>query len=259
MQRPQEHASYKHLFQQQWSNELRRNLNGFLQELMSSEQQTVIEQMYQKYSEQEEEKEQQGNRNTTMVSQSNNQEYTQQLELNNQELLAVIQDYNLKYNQMQKKFKEFIDQSKQAVLEAQEKWYNQCKDIIHIAKDIHTQPDPDRKKDLLKKLLKYDKLYSYPLDHIISQNQDLSVFDKASMIDNELSISPIQPAGQHFNFNKSNLVKAEFAQLDFQKIHQMMIRSDQDLRTLCNVLQALRWRITKAKTAYLRREVLIQY
>jgi hypothetical protein len=46
--------------------------------------------------------------------------------------------------------------------------------------------------------------------------------------------------------------------LDFNKIHQLFL-SDANPDMLCRVLQALRWRVTKAKGAYVRREVLIQF
>ncbi|KAM3134803.1 hypothetical protein pb186bvf_013128 [Paramecium bursaria] len=107
--KPQEHPSYKHLFSNQWLLEIKGSLVKTINDLQARDQPTVLEQICGQYEE--------GQPKKQNLSQSN-QNYTTQLEINNQELLSVIQDYNLKYNQMQKKFRDYIEQSKQTMIEA---------------------------------------------------------------------------------------------------------------------------------------------
>jgi hypothetical protein len=38
---------------------------------------------------------------------------------------------------MQKRFKEFIEQSKNTMIEAQQKWYIQAKEIVFLANDVN--------------------------------------------------------------------------------------------------------------------------
>jgi hypothetical protein len=120
----------------------------------------------------------------------------------------VIQDYNLKYNQMQKKFKEFIDQSKATMIEAQQKWYTNAKEMIGLSSDVPTSISlqlirivqntqkgisiqPNELDVYKRKLEKYERFFSMSVDEIISQSQEISVFEKASIFENDLSISPI--------------------------------------------------------------------
>ncbi|CAD8138595.1 unnamed protein product [Paramecium octaurelia] len=257
VQRPQEHQTYKHLFQNQWILETKGKLVRLTHELLNREQLTVMEQMYQNFTDEPKKV------NLT----SSNQNYTTNLGMNNQELLAVIQDYNLKYNQMQKKFRDYIEQSKQTMIEAQQKWFQLNKEVTDIANQLNKMLEDSRKgnqvpqnqlDEQLKKLAKLSQFFSTSVEEIISQSQDISMYDKVSIFENDLSISPIPQHSQqlHFNFNQPQI---PYVQLNYSKIKSVFQDSSSDPGFICRILQALRFRITTAKGARVRREILIQY
>ncbi|KAM3134804.1 hypothetical protein pb186bvf_013129 [Paramecium bursaria] len=120
--------------------------------------------------------------------------------------------------------------------------------------------------ELLKKLTSLSKFFSTSVEEIISQSHDISLYDKGSIFDNDLSMSPIpQHVSQQNHFNFQNIGNANqnnanaFAQLNYPKIQHFFLDPSTDPGLVCRVLQALRFRITTSKGARLRREILIQY
>jgi len=135
----------------------------------------------------------------------NKERYIQQLETNNKELVTVIQDFNTKYTQMQKNYKQFAESAKANLLESQNKWSAVAKELVSISKELITGVENlkggtgiNEKKFavLVNKTMKYEKFLNTNLEDLISQSQDVSLFDKASTINDndkysELNISPI--------------------------------------------------------------------
>ena len=203
IQKPQEHPGMKELFTKEWIINLRGKLLEFLSNLFNSQEVPFLYQIFQYY---------QGNKslNMNMSPQSlntgeNKEIYIQQLEANNKELVTVIQDFNTKYTQMQKNYKQFAESAKANLLESQNKWSAVAKELVSISKELITGVENlksgagiNEKKlaVLVNKTMKYEKFLNTNLEDLISQSQDVSLFDKASTINendkySELNISPI--------------------------------------------------------------------
>jgi len=203
IEKPQDHPALKELFTKEWIINLRSKLLEFLSNLFNSQEVPFLYQIFQYY---------QGNKslNMNMSPQSldtveNKERYIQQLETNNKELVTVIQDFNTKYTQMQKNYKQFAESAKANLLESQNKWSAVAKELVSISKELITGVENlkggtgiNEKKFavLVNKTMKYEKFLNTNLEDLISQSQDVSLFDKASTINDndkysELNISPI--------------------------------------------------------------------
>ena len=204
IQKPQEHPALKELFTKDWIINLRAKLVEFLTNLFNSQETPFLFQVFQYY---------QGTKsslNMNMSPQSldsveNKERYIGQLEGNNKELVTVIQDFNAKYTQMQKNYKQFAESAKANLLESQNKWSAVAKELVTISKELISGIETlksgvaineNKLAILVNKTMKYEKFLNTNLEDLISQSQDVSLFDKASTIHendkySELNISPI--------------------------------------------------------------------
>jgi hypothetical protein len=85
-------------------------------------------------------------------------------------------------------------------------------------------------ESLFQKVSKYEHYMNTTIYDLVAQSQDVSVFEKPAYI-----------------------------QVDFIKIKNYFLQNAQNFVFICAVLQALRWRITKTKGAYIRREIVVSY
>lgn len=204
IQKPQDHPALKELFTKEWIINLRAKLLEFLANLFNSQETPFLYQMFQYY---------QSNKtslNMNMSPQSldsfeNKEKYTAQLESNNKELITVVQDVNSKYIQMQKNYKQFAESAKANLLESQNKWSAVAKELVTISKELITAVDAiksgvtineNKLAVLVNKTMKYEKFLNTNLEDLISQSQDVSLFDKASTINevdkySDINVSPI--------------------------------------------------------------------
>lgn len=209
IQKPQEHPALKELFTKEWIINLRNKLLEFLTNLFNSQEMPFLYQIFQLYQNNK------SNMNMNISPQSidsieNKDRYIQQIEANNKELLSVIQDFNTKYTQMQKNYKQFAESAKSNLLESQNKWSAVAKELVLISKELISGIESlksgvdinDKKLSIIiNKTLKYEKFLNTNLEDLISQSQDVSLFEKASTINenekySEINISPIP---QHEN------------------------------------------------------------
>lgn len=203
IQKPQDHPALKELFTKEWIVNLRSKLLEFLSNLFNSQEVPLLFQLFQHY---------QGNKSLGMnISPGshepleNKERYIQQLEANNKELVTVIQDFNAKYTQMQRNYKQFAESAKANLLESQNKWSAVAKELVSISKELISGIESlksgasiNEKKlgVLISKTMKYEKFLNTNLEDLISQSQDVSLFDKASTINevekySDINISPI--------------------------------------------------------------------
>lgn len=125
----------------------------------------------------------------------------------------MIQEFNVKYNQMQKNYKQFAESAKGNLMESQNKWSAVAKELVSISKEFIKSIDGlknggelnEKKIELLiNKTYKYEKFLNTNIEELISQSQDVSIFEKASTINendkySELNISPIQNPKEQCN------------------------------------------------------------
>ncbi len=64
--------------------------------------------------------------------------YISKLENNNKELINVIQDFNMKYQALQKKHHALSETTKATIVETQTKWIQIGQELVMIGKDVNS-------------------------------------------------------------------------------------------------------------------------
>lgn len=201
IQKPQEHPALKELFTKEWIINLRSKLLEFLTNLFNSQEMPFLYQIFQAFSSNK------SSLNMNMSPQSidninveSKDKYISQLEANNKELINVIQDFNTKYTQMQKNYKQFAESAKANLLESQNKWSAVAKELVLISKELISgiegmksgiEINENKFAIIVNKTLKYEKFLNTNLEDLISQSQDVSLFDKASTLNDNDKYSEI--------------------------------------------------------------------
>ncbi|CAD8055151.1 unnamed protein product [Paramecium sonneborni] len=129
------------------------------------------------------------------------------------------------------------------------------KDLQKYLDNNQSMQNQQKIQNLKKKLLQYEKFLNQDFEDLINKSQDISLFEKASMAEQEISHitnnqqlpTPIKP-----------IHVEEYVPLNYPKIIQLFTKSN-NYQHVANVLQALRWRITRAKNALQRRQVVVAY
>lgn len=103
----------------------------------------------------------------------------------------MIQEFNLKYNQIQKNYKQFAESAKTNLLESQNKWSALARELVNISKEfigIFSQQGGDggRVEELAGKVGKYERFLNTNLEEYFRGGEEVSIFEKG-----EENVSPI--------------------------------------------------------------------
>jgi hypothetical protein len=149
------------------------------------------------------------------------------------------------------------EMAKSNLLDSQSKWFSLARDLVSIGnrfirvtkeKGLMTQP----LSQLAEKISKYEIFLNSNIDDLISQsNQGISIFDQQSF--SELDVSN----NQHITPRQNRSI-IPMLSLDYDRIKHFLSHSNDEI-TVSLLLQALRWRITKTRDPYSRREIIMSY
>ncbi|CAD8057801.1 unnamed protein product [Paramecium sonneborni] len=257
VQQPQKHQTFQHLFTNQWVEDLKERLKDFTSSIFQNEQITHLQKLVQHYENQHQQTQQHNN-----YQQQDNSKEIKRL---NDQILKLQNDNNeikQKLNQQVQAYQELNSHAEKNFTEAQQKWFSLCKELMVVSKDLQRFVDNNQSiqnqqkiSNLKKKLLQYEKFLNQDFEDLVNKSQDISLFEKASMAEQEISHitnnqqlpTPIKP-----------IQVEEYVPLNYPKIIQLFTKSN-NYQHVANVLQALRWRITRAKNALQRRQVVVAY
>ncbi|EAR84160.2 hypothetical protein TTHERM_00723450 (macronuclear) [Tetrahymena thermophila SB210] len=204
------------------------------------------------------------------------------LQNENRELVNVVKQFNEKYLMLQNQNRIVSEQNKQIIIESHQKWIATANELVLISKNLKAMIDGNTMKGipfnqevlnaLQTRIDKFESFLNTNIEDLISQSQDISLFDKQSFLNDPdngtnsdflVSPGPLNLiGGQNFQFQAivHDPLKYEnpYCALDFQKIKNLIIRQEDPI-LCCAVLQALRWRVSKARGAYVRREIVVTY
>lgn len=147
--------------------------------------------------------------------------------------------------------------AKSNLLDSQAKWFSLARDLVSIGnKFIRLTRDRGLMNGPLNALAdkfgKYEIFLNSNLDDLIAHsNQGISIFEQQSC--SELEVSNTQHALQNKNRSTTPMLS-----LDYEKIKDFLRQNRSEVETAL-LLQALRWRITKNKDPYARREIIMSY
>ncbi|EGR29565.1 hypothetical protein IMG5_153370 [Ichthyophthirius multifiliis] len=216
---------------------------------------------------------------------------------NNTQYLTIIQELNYKYNNLHKIYLQAQEQAKQTIMDSHQKWFKIGQDLVSLSKeliilsekkDIQSEQYQNIMEGFKKKLVKYEHFLNSNIDDLIHQSQDISLFNnQMSILDNEqINNNQIFQKQQELVQQKEYIIQQQSNQQQYQnQQQQIQLQQQQKQQQICqiqylpldfykikniiklnnndqlsiNILQSLRWRITKTKNGLMRRVVVISY
>eukprot|EP01017_Pseudomicrothorax_dubius_P016284 TRINITY_DN1848_c0_g1_i5.p1 TRINITY_DN1848_c0_g1~~TRINITY_DN1848_c0_g1_i5.p1 ORF type:complete len:864 (+),score=199.42 TRINITY_DN1848_c0_g1_i5:102-2693(+) len=275
MAKPQENPGLKAIFSKDWPLEIRHKLQTFLKRALAQEELPLLLQMYHSHTKgvNASPSSQIPGRSIDSPGQTKAEmrEYINQLENNNQELVGIIEQFNTKYNNLKKSFhilEKKEELAKLNLLDSQKKWSDFSKDLVSISKNLLTiiegltgsqkdNPFATNIENLRNKIVRYDQFLSTNLDDLVALSQDYSVFEKASIWNEEgqNEFSAISPAGTQLHKREGLL---NYPVIDFVRVMERLEGPAPENYKRA-ILQALRWRVSKTYGINIRRAVIVSY
>ncbi len=116
---------------------------------------------------------------------------TAEMESINRQLFDEVNEITARYNLLERSHQEMIDSFNSFALESQNKWFQLTKDLVRCSKGAlelaarHMQEGDfqDERKfyKLRRKIEKYEKFSNKQVEELLSQSQDVSIFDRPSV------------------------------------------------------------------------------
>jgi len=188
--------------------------------------------------------------------------------------MNILQEYNEKYEGLVKNY-EIVKRNEEVVrshlVESNVKWINFLKEVLSLTNEslqvIETQNNGMNVSknilDILKnKLQNYESFLHSNQEELFSTSQDNSFIEKASISQDHVTpdhSTIIHPQTRSPNEEKSINYSQNYASLNFEKIKSFLVNTNNTELSLCTLVQALGWRITKTQAINMRREVVVSY
>lgn len=146
MTKPQDNQAFKNLFTKEWPSELRKKLVIYAKRVIADNEIPVLIQMYHAYA-----RNSSGTANVTPTSAmmespmkdvSGYINYVNQLENNNKELLHIVEEFNVKYGNLQKDYNILTKKEELAkvnLIDSQTKWSSFAKELLAMSKTVHSE------------------------------------------------------------------------------------------------------------------------
>ncbi|CAD8075828.1 unnamed protein product [Paramecium sonneborni] len=240
---PENHQSFAHLFTHEWISDLRMKLKEFIQSIYGSDQQgSILKRL--------------------VLQKDGLMNYQQQDDQKRILEMKQLQQENLelkkKNNQQIQAIKELNHLAQQNLTEAQKKWFSLTGEMLKMQKEMmryieSNKKMPEQIQQFKKKIASYDKFLGQNLEDLVNKSEDISLFNNITQPDHDLSEITNQ---QQMNPVQQSI--EEYIPLNYEKIIQLFTKS-QNTVLIATVLQALRWRITRARSALERRSVVVAY
>ncbi|CAK69788.1 unnamed protein product (macronuclear) [Paramecium tetraurelia] len=240
---PQTHPSFQHLFTHEWVSDLRIKLKEFIQSIYGSDQHgSVLKRLVL----------------SKEGSTNNQQQIDQKRVIEMKQLQQENFELKKKNNQQIQALQELNHLAQKNLTEAQKKWFSLTGEMLKMQKEMlkyieSNKKIPEQVQQFKKKITSYDKFFSQNLEDLVNKSEDISLFNNITQPDHDLSeitnqqqINPVQQSIE------------EYIPLNYGKIIQLFTKSQNSV-LIATVLQALRWRITRARSALERRSVVVAY
>ncbi|CAD8158225.1 unnamed protein product [Paramecium octaurelia] len=241
---PELHQTFQHLFTHEWIADLRQRLKEFLQSIFGYEQTgSLLKRLF---------------LSKEGSSNGQQQEFQKKMTDNIRSLQQENNELRKKNNQQAQALQDINQTAQQNLFEAQRKWFQFTGDMLKMEKEMikyieTNKKNPDQLQQFKKKIGQCDQFLSQNLDELMNKSQDISLFDKVTQPDHDLSdltnqqqMMPIQQSIE------------EYIPLNYEKVIQLFTKNSNPV-LVATVLQALRWRITRARSALERRSVVVAY
>ncbi|CAD8166581.1 unnamed protein product [Paramecium octaurelia] len=240
---PQTHQSFQHLFTHEWVSDLRIKLKEFIQSIYGSDQHgSVLKRLV--LSKEGSTNNQQQNDQKRVIEMKQLQQENFELKKKNNQQIQALQELN--------------HLAQKNLTEAQKKWFSLTGEMLKMQKEMlkyieSNKKIPEQIQQFKKKITSYDKFFSQNLEDLVNKSEDISLFNNITQPDHDLSeitnqqqINPVQQSIE------------EYIPLNYGKIISLFTKSQNSV-LIATVLQALRWRITRARSALERRSVVVAY
>ncbi|CAD8146486.1 unnamed protein product [Paramecium octaurelia] len=240
---PETHQSFQHLFTHEWISDLRMKLKEFIQSIYGSDQHGSILKRLVLSKEGSVNNRQQDNQKRIAEMKQLQQENTELKKKNNQQIQALQELNHL---------------AQKNLTETQQKWVQFTGELLKTQKEMlkyieSNSKIPEQIQKFKKKIASCDKFLGQNFEDLVIRSEDISLFNNLTQPDHDLSEITNQ---QQMNPVQQSI--EEYIPLNYEKIILLFTKSQNSV-LIATVLQALRWRITRARSALERRAVVVAY
>ena len=143
-----EHPSFRHIFTQDWIIEVRQRLVSFVANFEDSGSAPLLLQMYHAYNQGHQGKgsgpgSDAGNNGNKSMEISEYRSAISQLENSNKELMNIVNQYNVSYDELMRNYN-ILEKNEEIaranLFESHSKWINFAKELLTISKDVSNLP-----------------------------------------------------------------------------------------------------------------------
>lgn len=177
------------------------------------------------------------------------------------ELFEQLNHYLERYRALEEQYKGVVEQANQALMDTQNKWFGVTKDLVGCAKSLINMVGQNPRMaferkfvSLRKKVDRYEKFVSRRLEEMITQSQDISLFDRPSI--NELSYTMTQYT-QKSRIGGGDIDITTFGVDDYVPTNYFRLKEEMaaaaDSEHTATILKGLIWRVLRSKDVRIRR------
>ena len=281
---PDKHPSFRQVFTPKWVTDLRVKLLNFIQHFLPPMDTPLLLKMYTAYSQlrrgnvqvynQNAEPGQPGNKSpfghhpvhsVSMISALNMNTDISHNDIMAEEYIALKEQYDLVCRRE--------DFAKSKLLESHAKWTMFARDILSIAKELFIQSEENQPSngisDLGEEVSNKYRIRIQKYDDFLEQNlveyreqaggTPMDIMERLGTVatndDGVRDQSPISVIPGRLSFDESSQAFS-LPPLKYTKIKDYLVQGESEDLKLCALLQALRWRITRSRHGYPRKQVL---
>ena len=183
------------------------------------------------------------------------------------ELSRQLEGYAEKYNNLVSEYKSVISITNSNLMDSQNKWFQivkelvqSCRFIIQLVTKHNKELTSERRFiNVRKKIDRFERFVSKRLEDLISQSQDLSVFDRPSINEISETFAATQKSYSNNLPDLNPLILEEYTPLNFKTMIESLSKGavggtkEKNL----NILKGLIFRILKSKDAFVRRQNIV--
>ncbi|CAD8153513.1 unnamed protein product [Paramecium pentaurelia] len=241
---PEMHPNFQHIFTHEWISNLRLKLKEFLQSVYGQEQNgSILKRLLLS---------KEGSSNIQQ------QDFQKKMTENIRLLQQENNELRKKINQLTQELQDINYTGQQNLFEAQKKWFQFTRDMLKMEKDMikyieSNKKNPEQLQLFKKNIGQCDLFLGQSLDEKFNKLQGVTHQDKVTQPDHDL----FDLTNQQQMITLQQSIE-EYVPLNYEKLIKLFTKNSNPV-LVATVLQALRWRITRAKSALERRSVIIAY
>lgn len=229
----EEHSSFKNYFKEEWKYSLKNKLKKYFKELFQKKSEiTELENLLLSINE---------------FQNSSKKLKKEKINIEESSYKKKIEEMNKLKSDLLKKKEDLKNQeieSKETMKLIHQKWANFVNETLEVSKSYNS-------------IIKNYSLSKEDEEKIINCSQKINDYEKF-LLSSVKELFYESESSVVLNKSKFRLRQSALKILDFSKI-KSELKNSLKVEYLCSILEALRWKITKAKTPIMRRETIIQF